>query len=119
MKLSKKEGIIDSYSIGDVSTLLNLSKKSSSFFFSEQHLPFFDSGLEVEDDRVEWEMSVQEKYIETFGAEIPEDFIRIPGGVCLCMHIDIGEIGSFNQEVFRVLPEYAAEHGFNVPGEAR
>ena len=104
---------------GDEYERINLSEKSSSFIFSDQHLPFFDNGLEVEDDRVEWEMSVQEKYIETFGTEIPEDFIRIPGGVCLCTHIDIGEIGSFNQEVFRVLPEYAAEHGFNVPGEAK
>ena len=104
---------------GDEYERINLSEKSSAFIFSDQHLPFFDSGLEVEDDRVEWEMGVQEKYIEAFETEIPDDFIRIPGGVCLCTHIDIGEIGSFNQEVFHILPEFAAEHGFNVPDGAK
>lgn len=104
---------------GDEYERINLSEKSSAFIFSDQHLPFFDSGLEVEDDRIEWEMGVQEKYIEAFETEIPDDFIRIPGGVCLCTHIDIGEIGSFNQEVFHILPEFAAEHGFNVPDGAK
>lgn len=104
---------------GDEYERINLSEKSSAFIFSDQHLPFFDSGLEVEDDRVEWEMGVQEKYIEAFETEIPDDFIKIPGGVCLCTHIDIGEIGSFNQEVFHILPEFAAEHGFNVPDGAK
>ena len=104
---------------GDEYERINLSEKSSAFIFSDQHLPFFDSGLEVENDRVEWEMGVQEKYIEAFETEIPDDFIRIPGGVCLCTHIDIGEIGSFNQEVFHILPEFAAEHGFNVPDGAK
>ena len=104
---------------GDEYERINLSEKSSAFIFSDQHLPFFDSGLEVENDRVEWEMGVQEKYIEAFETEIPDDFIKIPGGVCLCTHIDIGEIGSFNQEVFHILPEFAAEHGFNVPDGAK
>ena len=104
---------------GDEYERINLSEKSSSFIFSDQHLPFFDSGLEVEDDRVEWEMGIQEKYVSSLGLEIPEDFTKISGGLCLCTHIDIGEIGSFNQDVFRVLPEFAAEHGFSIVDGAK
>ena len=99
---------------GDEYERINLSEKSSSFIFDDQHLPFIDNGLQVEDDRVEWEMGIQEKYVRSLGLEIPEDFTKISGGLCLCTHIDIGEIGSFNQEVFGVLPEYAAEHGFSI-----
>lgn len=104
---------------GDEYERINLSETSSSFVFSDQHLPFFDNGLAVESDRVEWEMCVQEEYAASFHEEIPEEFTKIPGGVCLCTNIDIGEIGSFDQEVFRVLPEYAEEHGYNIPDGAR
>lgn len=104
---------------GDEYERINLPESASSFIFSDHHLPFFDNGLIVESDRVEWEMCVQEKYAASFHEEMPEGFMKIPGGICLCTNIDIGEIGSFDQEVFRVLPEYAAEHGYTVPDGAR
>ena len=104
---------------GDEYERINLSEASSSFVFADRHLPFFDSGLTVENDRVEWEMTLQDKYADAFKEEIPDDFVRVPGGLCLCTHIDIGEIGSFDQKVFSVLPEYAASHGFRVPDGAR
>ena len=104
---------------GDEYERINLSEASSSFVFADRHLPFFDSGLTVENDRVEWEMTVQENYAGSFGEKIPEDFTCIPGSICLCTHIDIGEIGRFDHEVFSVLPEYAAGHGFHVPDGAK
>jgi len=104
---------------GDEYDRINLSETSSSFIFTDQHLPFIDSALIVENERVEWEIALQDKYADAFKEEIPEDFVRVPGGLCLCTHIDIGEIGSFDHEVFSVLPEYAASHGFRVPDGAR
>ena len=104
---------------GDEYERINLSEAGSSFIFTDQHLPFIDSALMVENGRVEWEMALQDKYADAFKEEMPEDFARFPGGLCLCTHIDIGEIGSFDQEVFGVLPEYAASHGFRVPDGAR
>ena len=104
---------------GDKYERINLSEASSSFIFTNRHLPFVDSALMVEDDRVEWEIGMQDKYAGAFKDEMPEDFMRIPGGLCLCTHIDIGEIGSFDQKIFDVLPEYAASHGFKVPDGAR
>lgn len=104
---------------GDEYDRINLSETSSSFIFTDQHLPFIDSALMVENERVEWEIALQDKYADAFKEEIPEDFVRVPGGLCLCTHIDIGEIGSFDHEVFSVLPEYAASHGFRVPDGAR
>ena len=104
---------------GDEYERINLSETSSSFIFTDQHLPFIDSALMVENERVEWEMALQDKYADAFKEEIPDDFVRVPGGLCLCTHIDIGEIGSFDHEVFSVLPEYAVSHGFRVPYGAR
>ena len=104
---------------GDEYDRINLSETSSSFIFTDQHLPFIDSALMVENERVEWEMALQDKYADAFKEEMPEDFARVPGGLCLCTHIDIGEIGSFDQEIFSVLPEYAASHGFRVPDGAK
>ena len=98
---------------------INLSEKSSSFIFSDRHLPFFDNGLIVEEDGVNWEMCVQEKYVASFEEEIPDDFTKTCGEVCLCTHIDIGEIGSFKQDIFSVLPQYAEEHGFRVRDGAK
>lgn len=104
---------------GDEYDRINLSETSSSFIFTDQHLPFIDSALMVENERVEWEMALQDRYADAFKEEIPDDFVRVPGGLCLCTHIDIGEIGSFDHEVFSVLPEYAVSHGFRVPYGAR
>ena len=86
---------------GDEYERINLSEAGSSFIFTDQHLPFIDSALMVENGRVEWEMALQDKYADAFKDEMPD-----------------GEIGSFDQEVFGVLPAYAASHGFSVPDGA-
>ncbi|MBQ8052861.1 MAG: hypothetical protein IJ198_03520 [Lachnospiraceae bacterium] len=74
------EHISDAYyyhlvtSHGDEYERINLSETSSSFVFSEQHLPFVDSGLAVKNGGIKWELGVQEKYAASFAEELPEDF---------------------------------------------
>ena len=57
-------------------------------------------------------MMIAKCYVESLGVDIPDDFTLMPSEICLCTHIDIGEIGNYSNKVFAALPEYAARHGY-------
>ena len=103
---------------GDDYDRITLKKEESAFIFSDERLPFFDSGLMVREHGVDWEMSIEEHYLTSLGDTPPGSFVRSPASMALCTHLDIGEIGDFHPEIFQVLPDYAASHGYTVPRDA-
>ena len=102
----------------DVYDQINLSQEQSRFIFSDRMLPFFDAALTHCADHIDWEMSIQEDYVQQLGVTVPEGFYRIPAGPCLCTNADIGEIGQFNTDAFRGLCEYLGTHNYTVPDGA-
>ena len=99
-------------SCGDIYDRINLSENASRTIFSESLLPFFESGFIVQGEKTIWQMMIAKRYVESLSVNLPDDFTLMPSEICLCTHIDIGEIGKFSNKVFEVLPEYAAGHGY-------
>ena len=100
---------------GDEYDRIQMPEEASRFIFSENVLPFFDSGFTVLGDTVDWEMRIEEQYLKALHAKLPEGFVKVSERICLCSNIDMGEIGSFDSSVFSVLRDYAAHHGYTVP----
>lgn len=102
---------------GDNYSSLNLPEIASKYLFSDRCLPFSDNGMTLLDDRVEWELIIQEKHVkvlERLGEKLPECFVRIPESLCLCTVIDIGEIGEFDHASLNSLRKYALSRNYKV-----
>ena len=104
---------------GDEYDRINLSGDMSRFIFSEHNLPFFSNGLTVESGHVEWEMAIQERYLDALGKTLPEGFVKIPASLCLCTNLDIGEIGQFDPGMLHVISDYAVRHGYETAKSSR
>ena len=97
---------------GDEYERINMSQEASRLVFSNENLPFFDSGLTVRDEEAEWEMVIEKQYADGLGLRLPDDFSFVPASVCLCTHVDLGEIGRFDNSQLRVLDAWARRHSF-------
>lgn len=84
-------------------------------FLSEEIYPFFNSGLTAGADYADWELTIEEPYVNAFGKEqLPDGYTFVPASLALCTHIDIGDIGRFDPAVFQGLLTYAQEHGYQT-----
>lgn len=99
---------------GDVYDRISLSARESRVIFDEKCIPFFDNGLTVYEDRIDWEMIIRKEYTDTLQITVPESFTYIPEATVLCTNVDIGEIGEFDPTVFEVLPAYARSRGYSI-----
>ena len=99
---------------GDLYDRISLSVQESGMVFDERSIPFFDSGLTVYNDRIEWEMTILKEYTDSLKITVPESFTFIPEATVLCTNVDIGEIGEFDPTVFEVLPAYARSKGYSI-----
>ena len=97
---------------GDEYERIIMSEELSRFVFSDRMLPFFDSGFTLNQDRVDWQMRMNEGWLRRLGDSLPKGFERYEGALCLCTHVDIGEVGDFDPSVFQALRAYAAERGY-------
>ncbi|MGX8715808.1 MAG: MerR family transcriptional regulator [Lachnospiraceae bacterium] len=104
---------------GDVYDRISLTPDATRFIFADKALPFFDSGLTVGEDYVDWEMTIAEKYLDVIAGSLPDSFYKVPEGLYLCTNVDIGEIGEFDMSVFDVLREYADAHGYQAAQDGR
>ena len=102
---------------GDTYEKISMPSETSQFIFSDRNLPFFYSGLTIGEDYVDWEMTINERYLGILNGSLPDTFYKVPECLCLCTHVDIGEIGQFDLKVFDTIKEYAQSHGYQaVPG---
>lgn len=104
---------------GDEYERIDITQESSRFLFSDELLPFVDSGLTVTGKEVDWEISICADYLRDINVKPLEEFSYIPEQICLCTHVDIGEIGHFNPDVFNVLLAYAQEKNVDIPDHAK
>ena len=97
---------------GDEYGQITMSEALSRFVFSERMLPFFDSGFTLNGDRVDWQMRIEESWLRKLSDQLPEGFERYDEALCLCTHVDIGEVGNFDPSIFQAIRGYAAERGY-------
>ena len=104
---------------GDDYDEIRVPKEVSRFIFSDRVFPFVSSALTAGDTFADWEMEIEEKYVNALGDTetapvLPEGYTYVPASTALCTHIDIGEVGEFDPDVFNVIREYAKEHGYDT-----
>lgn len=104
---------------GDEYERINLSRETSGYVFSEKTLPFIDNGISVNGEYTDWEIVIKKQYADLLMEELPDAFYELPGELCLCTHVDIGEIGHFRKDCFKALEEYAAANGYVSPKGGR
>ena len=99
---------------GDAYDRIGIAPASSRFVFSDRYMPFVDNALTADGDRINWEMSIREKYLSALPDSLPDTFFKVPERLCLCTNADIGEIGSFDASALDSLREYADRRGYKV-----
>lgn len=86
---------------GDVYDRISLSARESRVIFDEKCIPFFDNGLTVYEDRIDWEMIIRKEYTDALQITVPESFTYIPEATVLCTNVDIGRSGSLIRQFLK------------------
>lgn len=86
------------------------------WFLSPKNIPFCDSIAVFQDDQIEWNFSIQDKYINYFKLPKTDNKQHHNEQICLCTIIDMGEFGSFKTKMINPLLEYAKNKGLAIDG---
>ncbi|MCI7221676.1 MAG: hypothetical protein MR500_03470, partial [Erysipelotrichaceae bacterium] len=74
-----------------INTLLNSSKV----------IPFGDGMIECEDGYEQWWMAIDKRYVDILSLPSYEESMDVEGQYCVCIILNMGDIGEFNSQVIR------------------
>ncbi len=95
-----------------------LTKKNRQIIFNDNNMAFFESFVIFEEKYETWWYGIQSEYSKALELKY-EDFQVLPSQVCLCTHIDMGEIGDFDRSCLIPIYQHIEKNGYTVSGKAR